>query len=518
MPNKFELRDHEAVTRSRKSRVFGSQESEDESQRVRPVKNFRVAVDLADDRNCADSLVSAQGTPSEEKNRQLGPTPAASLFRRGHALSYFGVFLFTFMVFFRPYELIPSLSWASSSAFVIAIITLAIYVPTQLGLEGRLTIRPREVNFALLLLVACLLSMPLALSPATAWKSFGDFLKVIVIFIVMVNVIRTEKRLKKLLLLVLAASCVVSMSALNDYRLGRLDLQGRRIEGVIGGLFGNPNDLAVHLVTMIPISVGLMLGSKGGMRKALYLGGALLMVAGTVATFSRGGFIGLLGVAGTMFWIIARKNRVIVVALLAVLAVGFLAIAPSDYRSRMSTTGDGSSVARRDDLKRSIYLTLRHPLLGVGLGNYVLYSNSSKATHNAYTQVGSELGVAAMVVYILFLVTPLRKLQAIRKEAPIGRRRSPLQWLALGMEASLVGYMVVSFFASVALQWYAYYLVTYALCLHRLIEAGGVAGTVQERGENALPLGNSLISSASTSGNSNWNKPQTGGRFASAKY
>jgi hypothetical protein len=33
----------------------------------------------------------------------------------------------------------------------------------------------------------------------------------------------------------------------------------------------------------------------------------------------------------------------------------------------------------------------------------------------------------------------------------------------------LVGYMVVSFFASVAYQWYVYYLVAYAFCLHRLL-------------------------------------------------
>jgi hypothetical protein len=43
-----------------------------------------------------------------------------------------------------------------------------------------------------------------------------------------------------------------------------------------------------------------------------------------------------------------------------------------------------------------------------------------------------------------------------------------MYYLAAGLQASLVGFMVVSFFASVAYQWYAYYLVAYAVSLQRL--------------------------------------------------
>ena len=53
----------------------------------------------------------------------------------------------------------------------------------------------------LLLGLAALLSMPLAESPAEAWKTFSEMLlKTIVIFVVFVNVVRTELRLKLLLL------------------------------------------------------------------------------------------------------------------------------------------------------------------------------------------------------------------------------------------------------------------------------------------------------------------------------
>ena len=124
--------------------------------------------------------------------------------RRGHTLSFAGLFIFSIVLYLRPYELIPGLSSFTSMAFYTGVVTLVIYFATQLSLEGNLTARPREINLVLLLGVAALLSMPMAESPGEAWKTFTDLLvKTLVIFIVIVNVVRTELRLKLLLLLVL---------------------------------------------------------------------------------------------------------------------------------------------------------------------------------------------------------------------------------------------------------------------------------------------------------------------------
>ena len=45
---------------------------------------------------------------------------------------------------------------------------------------------------------------------------------------------------------------------------------------------------------------------------------------------------------------------------------------------------------------------------------------------------------------------------------------SRFYYLSIGLQASLVGYMVASFFAAVAYQWYIYYLVAYAIALRRI--------------------------------------------------
>ena len=493
MPQKPHSTDYDPVTRSRASKAH----EEDGEQR------------------------SGGSSPSPEANEET-PTPGQkSSFRpaarsnpnrkttlkQGHAVSFIGLFLFTVIVYFRPYELFSWLSWASSMAFVVAIFTLIVYAPTQLGLEGNLTTRPREINLVLLLLAASLLSIPLALNKLEAFYGFNEFLKVVLMFIVMVNVVRTEKRLRAMLLLVLITSCIVSAAAVNDYRMGIFlrDLARNRIKGSGSNLFDNPNDLALHLVTMVPIAFGLLLGSRGGLKKLFYAGCALLITIGVVATFSRGGFIGLVGIAAVLAWRLAKSNKFLIVAGLPIALLLFLVFAPGGYTSRISSTTDDSGIARREELKRSLFVTLHHPLFGVGMNNYILYSNVNHATHNAYTQVASELGVPAMVFYILFLITPLKGARRISRETSATRRGSRHYYLAVGLEASLIGYMISSFFLSVAYLWYIYFLVGYAICFRRLYEASLVeesghavsnGAAVKPAGHHAVP---GLASSASLS-------------------
>ena len=68
-------------------------------------------------------------------------------------------------------------------------------------------------------------------------------------------------------------------------------VEGYRVEGDLGGMFGNPNDMALHLVTMVPLAVALLLATRSISAKLFYGACAALMVAGTVVTFSRGGFL-----------------------------------------------------------------------------------------------------------------------------------------------------------------------------------------------------------------------------------
>ena len=125
----------------------------------------------------------------------------------------------------------------------------------------------------------------------------------------------------------------------------------------------------------------------------------------------------------------------------------------------------------------------------MGINNFVFWSNSSHASHNAYTQVGAELGIPAMIVYIIFLITPLRRLSELRRTKMTGRRGRQY-YLSVGLETSIISFMVSSFFLSVAYLWYAYYLVGYAIVLSRLIdtsvETQSAGATIRRTSPGAL--------------------------------
>jgi putative inorganic carbon (HCO3(-)) transporter len=452
-----------------------------------PPPIFPVASRTLSASSTSKAKISGASTKQPESSAPLRTTKGKWTLKRGHALSYAGLVLFTIVLYARPAEFYPS-RLTASIALIVALGTLGFFIPTQLSLEGNLTARPPEVNLVLLFCLTGLLSMPLAINRFAAWQEFnGTFIRCIVMFIVIVNVVRTRARLKGLLLIAIATGLWLSVEAINEYRLGLATVEGYRAGGMGGGIFGNSNDMALFLVTIVPIVIALLLSSRSLARKFLYGGCAVLMVSGIVLTYSRGGFIGLLVALTLLAWKAGQRRRLGILVIGFLIVAAFLALVPG-YALRLasilvpSLDPVGSSEARSGELFRSLYIAIRHPLLGIGMGNYAPeMSYRGLVTHNSYTQVAAEMGMAALVCYTLFIVTPLKKLGQIARETFGAKANSHFYYLALGLQASLVGYMVCSFFASVAYLWYVYYLVAYAVCLRRLYESETGRAVVVEK-------------------------------------
>jgi O-antigen ligase len=415
----------------------------------------------------------AEGDAGDPKPRDAAPPlkDAALPLKRGHGLAYAGLFLFTLVVYFRPYELISALApLATWLAFPLALVTALFYFPAQLGLEGNLTAPLREVKLVLLLCLFAALSLPLALNRGEAWEGFVNYLKVALVFVMLVNALRTEGRLRRLVVLLLAASVVLSLGALSDYRAGRFNTGGERIAGIVGGMFGNPNDLAMHLSTMVPLAFVLFLSSRA-LKKVAYAALAVLMAVAVVLTFSRGGFLGLAAGGLVLMWKLGRRHRLFVFAASAVVVVAFVVLMPSEYSGRLTSIVDtakdltGSAGARREILIVSLINIAKHPLFGVGMDNFHIVSIHEQVSHNAYT---------------LFLLAPLKRLRRVERETLPLKRSHDYYW-AVGLQASLVAYMVSSFFGSVAYLWYIYYLVALAVCFHRIYESKKLTAAAASR-------------------------------------
>src|SRR5689334_15553634 len=85
----------------------------------------RPAAEIFEQPAAAPLGISAAPLPPHSRTR------GQTILRRGHAITFVGLFLFTSVLYFRPYELIPALAAFDRLALWFAIATLAIFIPSQ---------------------------------------------------------------------------------------------------------------------------------------------------------------------------------------------------------------------------------------------------------------------------------------------------------------------------------------------------------------------------------------------------
>lgn len=403
------------------------------------------------------------------------------LVRNGHTVTFVGLYLFSILVLYRPYELVPALGFLASTAFYFALATLVVYLPSQFASEGNVTILSTDVKAILAMTFIALITIPIAKDPGTAWDTFNEpFIKAVVMFIVMVNVIRTRRRLLQMMWVSISVGIYLSWTSIGMYLDGKFTVDSYRVGVEVGGLFGNTNDMALHFVMMTPLVIALGIGTSSKIWKIVYFASAALFVGANMVTFSRGGFIGLMAVAVVLAWKLGRKHRLNVTVASIVVGGLVMVAAPGNYGLRMLSIfvpglDNGSSDQRRELLERSLLVTARNPW-GIGIGNFPIVGIHDHQTHNAFTQVSSELGILGLVAYMVFIISPFRKLRAIERTLFTSQDHAWFYYLSIGLQASIVGYLVSSFFASVAYNWFIYYLLAYAVAFRRIyaVETGAL--------------------------------------------
>jgi putative inorganic carbon (hco3(-)) transporter len=422
-------------------------------------------------------------------------------------VSYVALYVFTFFLYMRPQELFATFFGDFPLVKIIAILALATYISGRLLAGERVTIWPIELKMLSLICALGVLFAFTARSPADSFNVLTDtLLKVVAVFVLMINLIDSNERLLQIIRLVVIICAFMAVGACLTYAEGKFTPKTfpPRIQGIVNGIFGNPNDLATSLDLALPLAIALALWNRG-MKRLFYFACSMALGLAVVMTFSRGGFLGLLAIALFYVFKLARRKAG-AIALIAGSMTLLFAVAPGGYGSRLSSIlhadqdETGSSQTRIDLLTRSTELMVSHPIVGLGLGNFHIYSIGEQRAHNAYLEIGAELGLVGLIAYLIILFNPFRYLRKIESETRPGevafknswnRRAEPAPpdkrsadqittyYLSLGIQGGLVVYAVCSFFGSVQYIWYIYYLVAYAVALKgiaALTTAPGAAG------------------------------------------
>jgi O-antigen ligase len=415
--------------------------------------------------------------------------------RGEHNLAFAGLFLFTLLLYMRPNEMFPEVFGSFPIIKIVALLALATYTFSRLGRGQSLTIWPLELKMLGVIILLGLIFIPIAKAPQDSIDVLTDeLLKVACIFVLMINLITTRARLNSFFKLVVVCGAVLAVFAIRDYLTGEFGVKSGRIWGVVGGMFGNPNDLASSFDLLLPLGIYLALVNRG-LKRALYLVACVLLIAAVILTFSRSGFLGLLTALGVSLWKLGRDRRALAATAFIVLLGAFVVVMPAGYAARMKSMFNidsdptGSAQLRRSQLERAFDMALRHPVVGIGIGNYHIYSLREQRAHNSYLEISAELGVAGLIAYLILIFGPLRALARIEREntRPAPKRavrpsrsgRSPdddadareFRYLSISLQASIAAYLVCSFFASIQYLWYLYYLIAYAIALRAIYEA-----------------------------------------------
>jgi O-antigen ligase len=127
----------------------------------------------------------------------------------------------------------------------------------------------------------------------------------------------------------------------------------------------------------------------------------------------------------------------------------------------MADSAASSSQSRKVLLRHSLIFTIRHPLFGVGPGMFPVADDTySKAiglnkgtwlgTHNSYTQVSSELGIPAFLLFVAVVVMALKGPYSIYRRTRGDPRLEDMGNAALALHYCLVVYAVTVLFEHIA--------------------------------------------------------------------
>jgi O-antigen ligase/polysaccharide polymerase Wzy-like membrane protein/uncharacterized protein DUF5935 len=431
-----------------------------------------------------------------------GPAPDS-------AVPFAALLVFTFVMLLSPQTFLPVLG-RLRIALLSGGVAIAAYCWDRFRRKQPFAPMTREMWMAAALLCWAVVTLPLSEWPGGSLNVLGDvFLKALIVFWLLRVTVTTLRRLR---VVAWSLSLMVVPLAITFVRRFAADPTATRVYGTYGaGLTWNPNDLALTLNLILPLTVALFLASRRPILRGVLAGFIALDVGAIVATFSRGGFLALATILVLYLGSLSRRRegKWVVAALL--LALAATPLLPSGYLERLSTITNpqadqtGSAQERWRDTVTALGFVLSHPLAGAGLGMNILALNDLRGAHwlqvhNAYLEYAMDLGWPGLGLFLLLLTGCIRTAARLRDRCADLPALRELFALADAIRIALIGFGVAALFHPVAYTFYFYYVAGLAVALsgvyaaetkHRLVAADPIKasydGQSEHRGSSPVP-------------------------------
>ena len=336
----------------------------------------------------------------------------------------FGLYALAFLTFIyigRFHEMYPML-WnlhLVKVSFLLSI--LAIIFAWPKNIIARIS-KEMPGSGILLLYVLAFISIFGSIWPSASLGQFKETGYKVLYFFIFTMIVTSEDRLKfmiKALELMYTAMVIIALlssTGLNE----RLSITA----------YYDPNDFALFLTICLPFIYSTILEQNS--TKFNYIWKGFLHILGfavIILTGSRGGFAAFLICT---FLVIKHLGLRISIKIYTVptiiLLVAFTYIFYSEQFARISGIVNleedyniTSEQGRLAIWKRGTRLLIENPILGTGIGTYATADGTLTpggrwmTAHNSFLQIGVELGIPAMFIFIMILKSSYKKMRKISK-------------------------------------------------------------------------------------------------------
>jgi probable O-glycosylation ligase (exosortase A-associated) len=364
---------------------------------------------------------------------------------------YIGLLVWSWLGYMNPHRLCYGFAYSFPWVMMIAIITL---VSLALSKESK-KIAVTSVTVLLLLFLAWTgFTTIFAFVQPSAWNTFQQFAKTLVMVFVTLMLARDRKRIDWLIWVIVLS-------------LGFFGIKGGAFTLVTGGsyhIFGpagsfiaDNNDLAMALCMVLPLMRYLQLQATKKILKAGLGAGMALTGIAILGTYSRGGMIGLAVV--TVALLVKGRRRLVLALALVVIGATAYNFMPAKWVARMDTLHHAAEVdsaqTRIQSWEFATNVALHRPLIGGGINlyrdaelwaRYAPEGAVQRAVHSIYFRVLGEQGFPGLILFLGLLGASWRNCSRIRKRL---RHSQEGRWaydLASMLQVSLVAYVIAGAF------------------------------------------------------------------------
>jgi probable O-glycosylation ligase (exosortase A-associated) len=364
---------------------------------------------------------------------------------------YIGLLVWSWLGYMNPHRLCFGFAYSFPWVMMIAVLTLVSLAVSK----DRKKIPISTISVLLLVFLAWTgVTTLFAAEPTAAVEKFQEFAKILIMVFVTLMIVNTRQRMHWLVWMI-----VVSLG-FYGIKGGIFTVLGggeSHVLGPSGSFIADNNATALALCMTLPFMRYLQLHSS---KKYVQLGlgvGMVLTGIAVLGTYSRGGLIGLVIVAGALF--LKSRRRFAVVS--AIVVVGLVAyhFMPPEWTARMQTLQDATQQStaetRVQSWKFAANVAIHRPLTGGGFNDYestALWEAyapdgaKQRAIHSIYFRVLSEHGFPGLIIFLGLLAATWRSCSRVREQT---RNIPDRKWafdLASMLQVALLAYAATGAF------------------------------------------------------------------------